>query len=173
MQPTFTFKQLLENPNHLLAFGFGSGLAPKAPGTAGTLAAIPLFIALSQLPYDIYLGICLLTFLMGIPICGASAKALGVKDHSGIVWDEFVGFWITMAFVPALFSNELSPTDTLLYIAIGFALFRLFDIAKPWPISWVDRNVAGGFGIMLDDLLAGVLAAIGLVLIERFVFPLL
>ena len=156
MQSTFTFKQLLRNPNHLLAFGFGSGLAPKAPGTAGTIAAIPIFLALSLLPENIYLGVCLLTFVVGIPICGASAKALGVKDHSGIVWDEFVGFWVTMAFAPAGWA----------WIAGGFVLFRLFDIAKPWPISWVDRNVGGGFGIMLDDLLAGVLAAAVLYLID-------
>ncbi|MBV1914993.1 MAG: phosphatidylglycerophosphatase A [Pseudomonadales bacterium] len=168
MQPTFTFKQLLQNPNHLLAFGFGSGLAPKAPGTAGTLAAIPLFIALSQLPYDIYLGLCLLTFILGISICGASAKALGVKDHSGIVWDEFVGLWVTLAFVPALFPTELN-LETLIYIFAGFVLFRIFDIAKPWPISWVDRYVGGGFGIMLDDLLAGLLAGIGLILLNHFI----
>lgn len=159
MQPTFTFKQLLRNPNHLLAFGFGSGLAPKAPGTVGTLAAIPFFLALSLLPENIYLGVCLLTFVVGIPICGASAKALGVKDHSGIVWDEFVGFWVTMAFAPAGW----------LWIAAGFALFRLFDIAKPWPISWVDRNVGGGFGIMLDDLIAGVFAAAILYLVAHFI----
>ncbi|MBV1888664.1 MAG: phosphatidylglycerophosphatase A [Proteobacteria bacterium] len=159
MQPTFTFKQLLSNPNHLLAFGFGSGLAPKAPGTAGTLAAIPFFLALSLLPETIYLGVCLLTFVAGIPICGASAKALGVKDHSGIVWDEFVGFWVTMAFVPA----------SWLWIAAGFVLFRLFDIAKPWPISWIDRNVEGGFGIMLDDLIAGIFAAVILYLAAHFI----
>ena len=168
MQPTFTFKQLLQNPNHLLAFGFGSGLAPKAPGTAGTLAAIPLFIALSQLPYDIYLGLCLLTFIMGISICGTSAKTLGVKDHSGIVWDEFVGFWVTMAFAPSLFPTGLN-VETLVYISAGFVLFRIFDIAKPWPISWVDRHVDGGFGIMLDDLLAGLLAGIGLALLNHFI----
>lgn len=159
MQPTFTLKQLLRNPNHLLAFGFGSGLAPKAPGTVGTLAAIPFFLALSLLPENTYLGVCLLTFVVGIPICGASAKALGVKDHSGIVWDEFVGFWVTMAFAPAGW----------LWIAAGFALFRLFDIAKPWPISWVDRNVGGGFGIMLDDLIAGVFAAVILYLVAHFI----
>jgi phosphatidylglycerophosphatase A len=163
LQPTFTFKQLLRNPIHLLAFGFGSGLAPKAPGTAGTLAAIPFFLVLSLLPESIYFGVCLLTFAVGIPICGASAKALGVKDHSGIVWDEFVGFWVTMSFVPAF-----APMGWA-WIAAGFVLFRLFDITKPWPISWVDRNIHGGLGIMLDDLIAGVVAGAILYLAAHFI----
>jgi len=169
VQPTFTFKQLLQNPNHLLAFGFGSGLAPKAPGTAGTLAAIPFFFMLSLLPYDIYLGLCLLAFVVGIPICDASAKKLGVKDHPGIVWDEFVGFWVTMAFVPALFSTGFSTLETGIYVAGGFVLFRLFDIAKPWPISWVDRHISGGSGIMLDDLLAGIFAGGTLMVLNHFI----
>ncbi|MBL4583594.1 MAG: phosphatidylglycerophosphatase A [Pseudomonadales bacterium] len=146
----------------MLAFGFGSGLAPFAPGTAGTVAAIPLFLLLNMLPAELYLAACALTFVVGIPICGASAKALGVKDHSGIVWDEFVGFWVTMAFAPSGW----------IWLVLGFAFFRLFDIAKPWPISWVDRNVGGGFGIMLDDLLAGLLAAASLAFISYIIAPL-
>lgn len=152
---TPSFKQLLENPNHLFAFGFGSGLAPKAPGTFGTLAAIPFFILLQDLSWPIYLSWLLVTFALGVLWCDRSSKALGVHDHGGIVWDEFVGFWITMFMVPAGW----------IWIVIGFVLFRFFDIIKPWPINWLDKKVHGGFGIMIDDVLAGIYALLVLQLI--------
>ncbi|QEY13837.1 phosphatidylglycerophosphatase A [Cellvibrio sp. KY-YJ-3] len=152
---TPSFKQLLENPNHLFAFGFGSGLAPKAPGTFGTLAAIPFFILLQDLSWPIYLSWLLVTFALGVLWCDRSSKALGVHDHGGIVWDEFVGFWITMFMAPAGW----------IWIVIGFVLFRFFDIIKPWPISWLDKKVHGGFGIMIDDVLAGIYALLVLQLI--------
>lgn len=136
------------NPVHFLAFGFGSGLAPKAPGTFGTLAAIPLYLLMTLLPLSGYLVVLVLAALLGIYLCGRTAQDLGVHDHPGIVWDEFVGFWITMLFVPVQWY----------WILAGFALFRLFDIWKPWPIRVVDQRVEGGFGIMLDDVLAGVYA---------------
>ena len=139
---------LLRDPVHLLALGFGSGLFPKAPGTAGTLMAIPLYLLLEPLSWPIYLTVVVATALAGIVICNLSAKRLGVHDHPGIVWDEFVGYWITMFMAPAGWP----------WIVTGFVLFRIFDILKPWPISWLDRRVAGGLGIMVDDILAGLLA---------------
>ena len=137
------------NPIHLLAFGFGSGAAPKAPGTWGTLAAVLIYWPLSQLSSDHYLLMLLVTSLMGIYICGQTAKDLGVHDHGSIVWDEFVGFWITMFAAPVGW----------VWVVVGFILFRFFDIIKPWPISWIDTKITGGFGIMLDDVIAGVMAA--------------
>lgn len=145
--PTFT--QLLRSPTLLLAFGFGSGLSPKAPGTMGTLAAIPLWWLLAQLPLTSYLIVVLIAAVVGITICGRAADQMGVHDHGGIVWDEFVGFWIAMAALPITWQS----------VILGFVLFRLFDILKPWPISWLDKKVSGGFGIMIDDVIAGLAAA--------------
>lgn len=152
---TPTFKQLLANPNHLFAFGFGSGLAKKAPGTFGTLAAIPFFLLLQNLSWPLYLSWLLVTFALGVLWCDRSSKAMGVHDHGGIVWDEFVGFWITMF---------MAPTGWV-WVVIGFVLFRFFDILKPWPINWLDKKVHGGFGIMIDDALAGIYALLVLQLI--------
>ena len=137
------------NPIHLLAFGFGSGATPKAPGTWGTLAAVLIYWPLSQLSPEHYLLMLLVTSVMGIYICGQTARDLGVHDHGSIVWDEFVGFWITMFAAPVGW----------VWVVVGFVLFRFFDIIKPWPISWIDKNITGGFGIMLDDVIAGVMAA--------------
>jgi len=137
------------NPIHFLAFGLGSGASPKAPGTVGTLAAVPLWYLLAQTPLTIYLLLVLVAFVIGIGLCGRTSRDLGVHDHGGIVWDEFVGYWITMIAV---------PVDWIWALA-GFILFRLFDILKPWPIGPVDKRVHGGLGIMLDDVLAGVMAA--------------
>jgi phosphatidylglycerophosphatase A len=152
---TPSLKELFANPNHVFAFGFGSGLAKKAPGTFGTLAAIPFFLLLQHLTWPIYLSWLLVTFALGVYWCDRSSKALGVHDHGGIVWDEFVGFWITMFMAPAGVG----------WIVLGFVLFRFFDIIKPWPIGWLDKKVHGGFGIMIDDALAGVYALIVLQLI--------
>jgi len=138
----------MRNPVHLLAFGFGSGLVPRAPGTVGTLAAVPLWYALIQLPFWGYVLATLCVIAIGPWLCGRASRDLGVHDHGGIVWDEFAGFLLTMLFVP----------PSLLALVLGFMLFRLFDILKPWPIGWLDRRVQGGTGIMLDDLLAGVYA---------------
>lgn len=149
------------NPIHFLAFGLGSGAAPKAPGTFGTLAAVPLFIwFLQDLSATAYFIVLVVTSLVGIYLCGKTSKDLGVHDHSGIVWDEFVGFWITMWLAPAGW----------FYIVLGFVLFRLFDILKPWPISWIDKHVHGGFGIMLDDILAGIMSFVVLQGLVTFVF---
>lgn len=136
------------NPIHFLAFGLGSGAAPKAPGTAGTLAAIPIWYLFSDWAIGPYLLLIFVTTLFGIWICGRTSRDLGVHDHGGIVWDEFVGLWITLIAVPTGW----------VWVVLGFALFRVFDILKPWPIGWVDRRVSGGWGIMLDDILAGLMA---------------
>ncbi|MCQ3828918.1 phosphatidylglycerophosphatase A [Microbulbifer elongatus] len=148
--PTPTFAELLRSPVMLLAFGFGSGLARKAPGTFGTVAAIPLWYGLQFLSPVAYMGVLVVTFILGCYLCGAASKKLGVHDHGGIVWDEFVGYWLTMFMAPAGW----------LWALYGFVLFRIFDIAKPQPIGWVDRRVHGGLGIMLDDILAGIYAAL-------------
>jgi phosphatidylglycerophosphatase A len=147
----------MRNPIHLLAFGFGSGLAPKAPGTFGTLVALPLYLVMQGLPLPAYLGLLVVGFLFGIWICGRTSEDLGVHDHGGIVWDEIIGYLLTMAFAP----------PGWIWLLIGFLLFRFFDILKPWPIRWFDRRVPGGFGIMLDDLLAGVYAGVVILLLER------
>ena len=140
--------RLLRNPLHLLSFGLGSGLSPVAPGTCGTLAAIPPYLLLAQLPLPWYLLAVALAFAAGVYLCGYTSRALGVHDHGSIVWDEFVGFWVTMIALPA----------TWQWIIAGFVLFRLFDIVKPWPVRIADRKMKGGFGIMFDDLLAAVYA---------------
>jgi phosphatidylglycerophosphatase A len=136
------------NPIHFLAFGLGSGAAPKAPGTFGTLAAIPLWLLFSDLPILSYIAVIVVASLVGIWLCGQTSKDLGVHDHGGIVWDEFVGLWITYIALP----------EGWLWVLFGFLLFRLFDIWKPWPIGWADSKVSGGLGIMLDDILAGFMA---------------
>lgn len=141
-------KNILTNPVHCLAFGFGSGLAPKAPGTAGTIASIPLYLLLSQLSLPLYAAVLVLSFAIGVYLCGKTADDLGVHDHPGIVWDEFVGFWITMFAAPAGWG----------WLLLGFVLFRIFDIWKPWPIRVLDKNMESGLGIMIDDVLAGVYA---------------
>lgn len=138
----------MSDPVHLLAAGFGCGLAPRAPGTAGTAAGVLLYLALSPLPLPAYLGMTLGLFLLGIWICGRAARDLDAHDHPSIVFDEMIGYLVTMAGAPLGIG----------WVALGFVLFRFFDIVKPWPISLIDRKVPGGFGIMLDDLAAGLAA---------------
>lgn len=136
------------SPVQFLAFGFGSGLAPKAPGTAGTLAAIPLYLLVAHWSLPYYTGFILVSALLGIWICGEASRQLGVHDHGGIVWDEFVGFWITLWALPVSWQ----------WVLAGFVAFRVFDVLKPWPIGWLDRKIHGGLGIMLDDIIAGLMA---------------
>ncbi|MDE0981884.1 MAG: phosphatidylglycerophosphatase A [Gammaproteobacteria bacterium] len=145
-------KAILANPIHLVAFGFGAGLSPKAPGSVGTIVAVLIYLVLPSMPPIIYAGLVLLSFFFGIWICGKTAEDLGVHDHGGIVWDEFVGYWITMFMAPS----------GLFWVLLGFVFFRLLDIFKPWPIKWADKELAGGLGIMLDDVLAGIMAALGM-----------
>jgi phosphatidylglycerophosphatase A len=149
----------LRTPSGFLAFGFGSGLAPVAPGTFGTLAAIPPYLLLAQLTWPWYAMVVVLAFLLGIYLCERASKNLGVHDHGGIVWDEFVGLWITLFMVP----------PEWYWILLGFVLFRIFDILKPFPIKWLDKQVKGGFGIMIDDVIAGLFAWVILIIIVRWV----
>lgn len=143
-------KTILTNPIHFLAFGFGSGLLPKAPGTWGTIVAVPIWYFLAQLSLTHYLIATLVLTVFGIWLCGASSKKLGVHDHGGIVWDEICGYLVTMIALPV----------TWYWALAGFVLFRFFDIIKPWPIKWLDKKIKGGFGIMVDDIIAGAFAAV-------------
>ena len=137
---------------HWLAFGAGAGLAPHAPGTAGTAAALPLYLVIGTLPAAVYVPVTASIVMVGVWACGRTARDLGVHDHPGIVLDEIAGFLVTMTALPF----------SWVWMVAGFAAFRLFDIAKPWPISIADRKVGGGLGIMLDDVLAGALACASL-----------
>jgi phosphatidylglycerophosphatase A len=143
-------KPALVNPVHLLAFGFGAGLSPWAPGTFGTLVGVAFSLPLSLLPLAHYAAVVVAVSLVGIWLCDRAARDLGVHDHPGIVWDEIAGYLVTMLAAPSGWE----------WVLAGFVLFRLFDIWKPWPVSWLDRRVGGGLGIMLDDLAAGALAAV-------------
>nr|MBX2857391.1 phosphatidylglycerophosphatase A [Cellvibrionaceae bacterium] len=136
--------ELASDPRLLLAFGFGSGLSAITPGTLGTLAAVPIYLLLAKTPLWLYASLTLLSAVIGVHLCSYASQRLGVHDHKGIVWDEFAGFWLAMLAVPPSWQN----------IVTGFVLFRFFDMLKPWPISWVDKRIHGGFGIMFDDILA-------------------
>ncbi len=139
------------HPAHILAPWFGAGLFPKAPGTIGSLAALPIAYLVSHHLGMIGLGVAIIVLVAaGIWAAHVYSRRTASKDAGQIVIDEVAGQWLTLLLVP----------DDILFYAIGFALFRFADIVKPWPISWVDRNVTGGLGVMLDDLLAGALAAI-------------
>jgi phosphatidylglycerophosphatase A len=154
----------LKNPLHLLATGFGSGLSPVIPGTIGTLAAVPFYLLLVQLPFPMYVVAVVASCFIGIKICQVTSDDMGVHDHGSIVWDEFAGFWLTMMVVP-LFKI---PADDWKWLITGFILFRFFDMVKPWPIGWLDKRVHGGLGIMLDDIVAGVMTAISLWLVGKY-----
>lgn len=150
----------LKDPIVFIALGFGSGLSPKAPGTAGTLITIPLVYCLQQQTLLVYSLVTLFVLLTGSWICGYAAEKLQVHDHSSIVYDEIAGFLITMFMVPANWTLLLA----------GFILFRFFDAVKPWPISWFDKNLQGGFGIMFDDVVAGLMSLFCLTLIQHWYF---
>jgi phosphatidylglycerophosphatase A len=153
-----TPKQILFDPVLFLAFGFGSGLVKKAPGTMGTVAAIPVYWLFAQTNNLFYGLLTIFVILVGIWICGNAADKLGEHDFGGIVWDEIAGYLITMWLV----------LPTLQSMIIGFILFRFFDILKPWPIRWLDQYVQGGFGIMIDDVLAGIFAGTFLLLAVNY-----
>jgi phosphatidylglycerophosphatase A len=135
-----------QDPVYFIAFGFGTGLMPIAPGTWGTLAAIPLYLLLQESHWLIYLAFTILAFILGVWVSDKVSKDLGVHDYKGIVWDEVVGYLLTMFMAP----------KGLLWMVLGFILFRIFDIWKPQPIAYVDQKTQGGLGIMLDDVLAAV-----------------
>lgn len=152
-------KEILTDPVHFIAFGFGSGLAPKAPGTFGSIVGAIIAWGMLSLTPLIYAALTIVMFVFGVWLCGASSAKLGVHDHGGIVWDEIVGMMITYFLLPSGWW----------WLLTGFVLFRLFDIVKPWPISWLDKRVDGGFGIMIDDVIAGVFALAVIQLSSRLI----
>ena len=147
-------QKVLRDPVNLLAYGLGSGLSPIAPGTAGSLVGLALAWGTMELPMTVRLMVAIALIVSGVWICGESARRIGVHDHGGIVWDEICGMYITLLLAPA----------TVLGFALGFGLFRLFDIVKPSPIRELDHRLGGGLGIMLDDLVAALYALILLAL---------
>lgn len=138
------------NPLYFIAFGFGSGAAPFAPGTFGTLMAIPFYLLLSLLPLGAYLAVVTAFIIFASWLCDRLSRETQTQDHPGMCIDEFAGFFVTMIAAPSGW----------LWILVGFALFRLFDIWKPWPISYADENIHGGFGMVFDDVLAGIYALV-------------
>ncbi|MDO9063758.1 MAG: phosphatidylglycerophosphatase A [Sulfuricella sp.] len=155
---TISPKFIFSHPAHFLAFGFGAGLSPYAPGTIGTLVAFPLFFLLRGLDPVIYFTLVAVLYAAGVWFCDVAGKSLGVPDHGGIVWDEIVAFLLVLYFSP----------PTLPGYASAFLLFRLFDIWKPFPIRYADRHIHGGFGVMFDDLLAAIYAIVCLLLLVRW-----
>lgn len=154
-------RAVLSHPAGWIASGFGSGFSPFASGTAGSAAALVPWLFLRELPMAWLIGVIVVTFLIGVWASDIVIERLHISDPGVIVWDEFVGQWITL--LPLL----VWPANWV-WIIVGFFLFRLFDVWKPWPCSWADRRVKGGFGVMLDDVLAGAYAAIVLALLLRF-----
>ncbi|HTI95795.1 MAG TPA: phosphatidylglycerophosphatase A [Rudaea sp.] len=155
-------RALLRHPAGWIACGFGSGLSPFAPGTAGSLAALLPWLALRELPLPWFVLALALAFVLGVWVCGWAVRTLKIADPSVVVWDEFVGQWIALA--PLVWWPRGWP-----WVTCGFALFRIFDILKPWPVSWADRKVPGGLGVMLDDVIAGVYAALALAALQQLV----
>ncbi|MWN90111.1 phosphatidylglycerophosphatase A [Gilliamella sp. Pra-s65] len=140
----------LSNPIHFLAVGLGSGMSPIMPGTMGSLMAIPLWLMFCDLQLALYWVFIFVTFIFGCFVCQRTSDDTHTHDSGHIVWDEFVGMWITLFFI---------PQTSLLWIAIAFLAFRVFDMAKPWPIRWFDKRVPGGFGIMVDDVIAAIFSS--------------
>lgn len=157
MQQRVLAMRVWQDPKYFIAFGFGSGLMPFAPGTWGTLAAIPLYLLLKDSSSLIYISAVFIAFVLGVWVSESVSQDLGEHDYAGIVWDEVVGYLLTMFLVPI----------ALHWMILGFLLFRFFDILKPWPIRFIDKKVQGGLGIMLDDVLAAIPAWIILQLLIR------
>jgi len=145
-------RTVLTDPVHLLAFGLGLGLSPVAPGTVGTLLGVVIAWLALDLSFNVQIGLAVAMFVAGIWICDNSSRRIGQHDPGGIVWDEIAAMYIVLLFAPA----------TITAWILAFGLFRLFDIAKPWPIRDLDHSIGGGLGIMLDDLVAALYAVISL-----------
>lgn len=145
-------KSVFRNPLHFIAFGFGSGALPFAPGTFGTLVAIPLYLLLKPLPLVWYVSFTLGFIFFSMWLCEKVSKDIGVEDHQGMCIDEIVGYLVTMTAAPH------GP----FFVIMGFLFFRLFDIWKPFPINWIDSKIKNGIGMVLDDVLAGIYSAIAL-----------
>lgn len=138
------------DPLYFIAFGFGSGAVPFAPGTFGTLMAIPFYLVLSNLPLYAYLAFNLVFIIFTSWLSDRISRDTHTHDHPGMCIDEFAGYFVTMIAAP----------PGIIWIVTGFILFRLFDIWKPWPISWADKHIKGGFGMIFDDVLAGIYAMV-------------
>jgi phosphatidylglycerophosphatase A len=158
-EPENLSRSVLTDPVNFLAFGFGTGLAPFAPGTFGSIPGLILFWLTLDFGLYVQMGIAIAMALVGIWICGESARRIGVHDQGGIVWDEIVGMYVTLFLAPV----------SIVGFVLAFVLFRIMDIVKPWPIRDLDHSMRGGLGIMLDDLLAAVYAAVLLALYGWFV----
>ncbi len=143
-------RKVLTDPVNLLAFGLGTGLTPKAPGTAGSLLGVAIAWWTVPLGLELRLLVGIVLILSGFWLCGEAARRIGVHDHPGIVWDEMAGMYLLL----------LAAPPGIVAWALGFGLFRLFDIWKPWPIRDLDHRLGGGLGIMLDDLVAALYAAV-------------
>ena len=141
----------LTNPIHLLAVGLGSGMSPIMPGTMGSAMAIPLWLLFDGLQPYLYWVLIVVAFIFGCFLCQKTSDDTHTHDSGHIVWDEFVGMWITLFFIPQI---------SVLWVAIAFVAFRVFDMAKPWPIRWFDKRVPGGFGIMVDDVIAAIFSSL-------------
>ena len=151
-------KKIWQDPWYFIGSGFGIGSIPGMPGTYATLAAIPFYLLMQKTSWWIYLIILVVTFVWFAKLSDRLSKEIGVPDHTGLVLDEFVGYWATMFLLPPTWFN----------IIAGFILFRLFDIWKPWPIGWLDKHIESGYGMMLDDVVAGVFANIVLQVLAWF-----
>jgi phosphatidylglycerophosphatase A len=151
-------EQVWQDPRYFIAFGLGSGAMPFAPGTFGTLMAIPFYLLLQPLPLWGYVLFTILFIIASAWLCQRISNEIHVSDHPGMCLDEFAGFFVTMINAPV----------GAAWVILGFLLFRFFDICKPWPIRWIDKNIHGGFGMVLDDVLAGVFAMIVIQVIALF-----
>ena len=145
-----------QKPSHFIAFGFGSGAAPFAPGTFGTLIAVPFYLAICHLPILLYISLVTIITIASMWLCEHVSQEINVHDHQGMCLDEVVGYLITMIGAP----------QGLIWIVLGFIFFRVFDIWKPWPINYIDTHVSGGFGMILDDAFAGFYSIIMLKLLS-------
>jgi len=155
--------KMLLNPMHAISMWLGSGLSPFASGTVGTFFAIPLYlVAAYYIDWSIaepqnFLILISIMFFPGCVCAHYTGKALGVADHGAIVWDEVVGYFVTMFVLPFA---ALSVFEIAIWVTVGFFVFRFFDIFKPWPANWIDKNVKNGFGVMFDDVIAGVFSSV-------------
>ena len=147
-----SFSTLLKSPAQFIAVGFGVGLVPKAPGTAGTLLGVPIVLIIQ--PFPAWLETIVLAFMLifGCYICKAAVESMSEEDPGIVVWDEITGYCFAMAFVPV----------SIVTVCLAFVLFRVLDILKPWPISTLERQVSGGIGIMLDDVAAGIITSVAI-----------
>jgi len=158
VKPSWAF--LFSHPAHFLSFGFGAGLFPRSPGTAGTLVAFPMYWYLApRLSDALFILVLIWAFAIGVWVCDKTGRELGVSDYGGIVWDEIVAFMLVLFFTPAGFIWQL----------LAFSLFRFFDIWKPEPIRHFDKTWHGGLGVMFDDILAAAYALLCLALIKSVI----